>query len=400
MTIRVAELFAGVGGFRVGLERAGGYEVVWADQWEPDGRGAKQFAHRCYESHWPGDCLNEDVSVALDRMESLDAPVPSVELITAGFPCQDYSVAKPLNLSRGMEGPKGVLWWQICRAAAIMEPDHLMLENVDRLLTSPAGCRGRDFAVILASLSQMGYDAAWRVVRASDYGYPTKRRRFLMVASRTLGRDGILRVMSDAFPGEKTSDKRRVVVGTDVSAVSSEWTPGGSVRFLDAGYVSDGAAWTWTMEPVWDGKGTTLGDVLVPVSDVPDERWIDPSDLPRWEYLKGAKREPRTSRNGHEYVYSEGAVAFPDPLDRPARTLTTSEGGNAARQTHAVEQNGRIRRLIPEEAEAIMGFDPGWTDTGMTDRQRFFCMGNALVTGLVERMGRALSTAVGGEALS
>ena len=111
----------------------------------------------------------------------------------------------------------------------------------------------------------------------------------------------------------------------------------------------------------------------------------------KWEYLKGAKKIPRTSANGHQYIFSEGTIAFPDILDRPSRTMLTSES-TLNRSTHVIKdpETDRLRLLTPVEAERLQGFDDGWTETGMPDRMRYFCMGNALVVPMITRMGRVL----------
>lgn len=143
------------------------------------------------------------------------------------------------------------------------------------------------------------------------------------------------------------------------------------------------------------GASRTLSDVMVPDSEVPEQFFIDAESLPRWEYLKGAKREPRTARNGYEYLYTEGPVAFPDPLDRPSRTILTSEGGKSpSRMKHAVMgDSGRLRRLVPDELDRLQCFPRGWT-RGMSDGHRAFCMGNALVTEIPHRIGVELSREV------
>jgi DNA (cytosine-5)-methyltransferase 1 len=176
-TIKVVELFAGVGGFRIGLTRASSadksYEVVWSNQWEP--ATIKQHASDIYikrfgeENH-----SNEDIQKVTTKN------IPNHDLLVGGFPCQDYSVARTLNQAAGLAGKKGVLWWSIHRILnekKTKAPSFLMLENVDRLLKSPASQRGRDFAVMLASLSDLGYAVEWRVINAADYGMPQRRRR-------------------------------------------------------------------------------------------------------------------------------------------------------------------------------------------------------------------------------
>ena len=107
--------------------------------------------------------------------------------------------------------------------------------------------------------------------------------------------------------------------------------------------------------------------------------------------MKGAKRELRTRKDGSTYHYTEGAIPFPDILDRPGRTMLTSEG-SVNRSSHLIEdpQTGRLRILTPVECERLNGFPDYWTDTGMSERQRYFTMGNALVVPLIERMGKRL----------
>ena len=117
------------------------------------------------------------------------------------------------------------------------------------------------------------------------------------------------------------------------------------------------------------------------------------SQLPKWEYLKRSKREERVTREGHRYWYSEGSMAYPDLLTNPSRTILTGEGGNgASRFKHIIEQDGRMRRLVPDELDQLQGFPRGWTDTGTRDTQRAFCMGNALVVGVVNLIGGAIAS--------
>ena len=178
--LTVCELFAGVGGFHLGLSKSG-WKVVWADQWEPGKK--QQYAFECYRAHFEGDgtkCVNEDIS----KVETKD--IPTATLLVGGFPCQDYSVAT--SNAHGIDGKKGVLWWHIER---ILKDNinrgtpipYVILENVDRLLKSPSKQRGRDFGIILSCLNNLGYTVEWRVINAADYGYPQKRRRTFIFAT-------------------------------------------------------------------------------------------------------------------------------------------------------------------------------------------------------------------------
>ncbi len=186
--LNVIEIFAGVGGFRLGLEAVYGcpFQVTLSNQFEPS--RTKQHASEIYRSHWPeGVHINDDIFKVLDSETGRQAiREANPDVLVGGFPCQDYSVAKPLSTSDGLAGKKGVLWWSIAKLLRQRVDDgapikYLVLENVDRILSSPASCRGRDFAVILATLRSLGYAAEWRVINAADYGHPQKRRRTFIV---------------------------------------------------------------------------------------------------------------------------------------------------------------------------------------------------------------------------
>ena len=413
--IRVAELFAGVGGFRLGLDgyrnpaipgfempAAGPYQTVWANQWEPPGTPKRQFAAECYRIRFgEGSIVNQDINQVLDEYEEGRIDIPDVDMVVGGFPCQDYSVAKPLSQASGIEGKKGVLWWDIYRFLRLKEPRLVLLENVDRLLKSPAKQRGRDFAVILSCFASLGYAVEWRVVNAADYGFPQKRRRTYIYAEKTdeawnlenrLG-DG---VMSEALPVMDGYAPSRFEVPLDPYECSEHFGLGLKASpFLNAGAVQAGVIVSAKMEPRYGGSYATLSDVMVSDGDVPKSFWVEEGEkLDRWRYYKGAKNERRVNRTtGHEYNYTEGAVPFPDPIDSPSRTILTSEGGgSASRTTHIVQvPDGRFRRLVPDELDQLQGFPKGWTNTGMSPRDRAFCMGNALVVGIVHRIGEVIA---------
>jgi len=402
--IRVAEMFAGVGGFRLGLEgygkpgdalympSAGPFKTVWANQWEPPGTERKQFAWRCYESRFGADsCVNEDIEKVLDEYEAGTSDIPDFQFLVGGFPCQDYSVGKPAPMAKGIEGKKGVLWWSIERMLRLKRPKYALLENVDRLLKSPTARRGRDFAIMLSCLARLGYSAEWMVINAADYGMPQRRRRVYVFAQHETANIGS--ILSKAFPFEfESAEMSQFDVPKDPFVASEEFGDPKKSPFKAYGVMANCHVLTNGYEPSYEGPKTTLGDLLVPDSEVPEEFFIADRSLGRWEYLKGAKREPRTARNGHEYMYSEGPVAFPDPIDRPSRTILTSEGGKSPSRMKTVVRgdSGRLRRLVPDELDALQCFPKGWTD-GLSDNQRAFCMGNALVVGIPHRIGEVLA---------
>lgn len=404
--IRVVELFAGVGGFRIGLERASNrFETVWNNQWEPATK--RQDASIVYQ-----DCFgiaghsNNDISTVPV------AQIPQADLLVGGFPCQDYSVATTLKNSGGIEGKKGVLWWQIHRILRDTKkpPPYLFLENVDRLLKSPASQRGRDFAIILASLSDLGYVVEWRVINAADYGMPQRRRRTYIVAYRK-GTS----LASDATAGKENAADwmfRNSVIGKAFAArpkdgsLLSEFKIQGTLPeitqkfnkdaektspFKDAGLMVARQVWTQEVLPVYEGTRLTLGQLVVDEREVPEEFFIEEKALEEWRYLKGPKSEMRKTPEGFEYHYSEGGMAFPDSLDKPSRTIITGEGGpSPSRFKHVIlTPSGRYRRLIPLELERLNMFPDNHTQNA-SDGKRAFLMGNALVTGIVERIGLVL----------
>lgn len=416
-TLRVCELFAGVGGFHVGLERAG-MQVTWANQWEPGTR--TQHAFDCYERHYPGICVNDDIGKVMDAHQKgtkVARPIPEHDVLVGGFPCQDYSVAKPLSLADGIEGKKGVLWWQIERWLRTFRPGYLFLENVDRLLNSPTNQRGRDFAVMLSCLSLLGYDVEWRVINAADYGFPQKRRRvFILGRHRSLGLAPVAHpiqwILSDGLLAEacpvrlrRPNELPEFDAGGchfdldkkdrhDPHKVSLDFGKGlKQTPFLNSGYMRDGQVWTLDVAAVSNRRPVRLRDVLQPSRDVSLDYCVKPSALAKWKYLKGAKSEHRVHpRTGFEYWYSEGGIPFPDNIDGPARTILTGEGGSApSRFKHIIKPKpgSMYRRLTPIELERLNGFDDDWT-AGMPDGRRAFCMGNALVVGLVEQIGKVL----------
>lgn len=411
--LRVVELFAGVGGFRLGLEgyekkRLKGYKIVWSNQWEPGTK--KQHASEVYEARFgKKGHSNQDIA---------KVPVKDIEdhdLLVGGFPCQDYSVARTLSQAAGLTGKKGVLWWEIYRILKEKgknAPRFLFLENVDRLLRSPANARGKDFSIMLASLADLGYVVEWRVINAAEYGKPQRRKRtFIMGYKKTtgIGKEMMKHVneplswmlkhgvIATAFPVEHKIESEHIYyeLGKDAANVSSDFKKKfpDDVLFLNTGMMIDGHVYTIRTKENYHGKRTNLGDILLKEKDVPEEYFIKNSDLKTWKYLKGAKKEPRSSKGGFEYLYSEGSMTYPDKLDKPSRTIITAEGGSTpSRFKHVVRtESGRLRRLTPIELERLCQFPDNHTYIeGMPDVRRAFFMGNALVVGVIKDMGRAL----------
>jgi DNA (cytosine-5)-methyltransferase 1 len=397
--LRVVELFAGVGGFRLGLQK-NKYKIVWSNQWEPSTK--MQHASLVYEARFgKKGHSNEDIA------EVPTSQIPDHDLLVGGFPCQDYSVATTLKNSKGLRGKKGVLWWSIHRILEEKKnkPKYLFLENVDRLLKSPSTQRGRDFAIMLQSLNELGYAVEWRVINAAEYGMPQRRRRIYILGyhkssdlykalqksdpNQWITNDG---VFAKSFKIESNIITKEVELPNDLVSITDNFNKGGKLSpFENSGLSIQGKVYTSKTKANYKGSRTVLGD-LVQNGEVNSEFFIDVSDKPKWEYLKGAKKEQRKASSGFIYNYSEGAMIYPDPLDKPSRTIITGEGGkSASRFKHVIQSERGLRRLTPVELERLNMFPDDHTKLeGISDTKRAFFMGNALVIGVVRKIGKTL----------
>lgn len=417
--LKVVELFAGVGGFRLGLDAASTksfkYETIWNSQWEPG--STVQYASEIYiEKFGSNGHSCEDIQEVVEKKFH---QIPDHDLLVGGFPCQDYSVARTANQAKGIYGKKGVLWWSIFNILNKKKhkaPGFLMLENVDRLLKSPSGQRGRDFAVMLASLSQLDYIVEWRVINAADYGFPQRRRRVFILGYKkgTKVYNKILKtknikdwiqsggVIAKSFPIQKSnvSPEDFKITGSleDVSRKFSSEGPKMS-PFENAGVMIKGKIFTMKVAPEYRGKKITLRDIVVHnEKHIPKEFFLGEKDIEKWKYLKGGKKENRKTKDGFSYDYSEGPMVFPDSLDKPSRTIVTGEGGiSPSRFKHVIKtKSGKLRRLLPTELEKLNMFPPDHTKhmkSGRVtpDTKRAFIMGNALVVGVIEKLGKSLA---------
>jgi DNA (cytosine-5)-methyltransferase 1 len=415
-TIKVVELFAGVGGFRLGLEGYKSksassrytedlnspYKIVWSNQWEPSTK--VQHASLVYENRFGKHGHNNS-----DISEVVVNKIPDHDVLVGGFPCQDYSVATTLKNSKGLIGKKGVLWWSIHKILneKVTKPKYLILENVDRLLISPSGQRGRDFAIILQSLNELGYAVEWRVINAADYGMPQRRRRIFIVAAlegtalyheinEISPKDWLTDcgIFAAAFPGESENIlfPSQFKLEGGLHSISENFNRQQNVGcFQNSGVMIDGLITTIKLKPQHEGAYTLLGDLILN-GEVTDDFYIDEIDEEKWRYLKGAKKATRINSDGFEYNYSEGGMSFPDSLDKPSRTVITGEGGKSpSRFKHVIETSKGLRRLSPVELERLNMFPDNHTKfEGITDTKRAFFMGNALVVGVVEKIGIAL----------
>jgi len=418
--LRIIDLFAGVGGFRIAFDNANNtigkdfFKVVWGNQWEP---GKKvQYAADIYRKHFGNkEFINEDIATVETSR------IPKHDMVVGGFPCQDYSVATTKKLSNGIEGKKGVLWWQIERILKEQSqeerPEFVLFENVDRLLSSPAKQRGRDFAIILTCLDLLGYMVEWRVIDASEYGYPQRRKRTYFLGykkgskiydsfngeyQKWLLNDGIFakafkivqKKGTKAFEDMLYRPKKALSEAQEIKNISDNFNLGGKLTpFKKSGVLYKGKFMTMDVEPIYEGKLETLGDIIKKADEKDFTDYIIPKEeYTKWNELKGAKKLSRVDKlTGFEYSYSEGAITYPDILSRPSRTIITGEGGKSpSRFKHVIKMpSGELRRLTPIELELLDMFPAEWTE-GVSPTTRAFLMGNALVVGVIQQIAETL----------
>jgi len=404
----VVELFAGVGGFRVGLNEIesidmsgraiekNNFKFVWANQWEPSTK--IQYAFDCYTKRF-GES-NKHVNKDIATVDAID--IPDHSLLVGGFPCQDYSVARTKSGEKGIQGKKGVLWWEIVRILEVKRPPFVLLENVDRLLKSPAKQRGRDFGVMLKTLSDLNYGVEWRVINAAEYGHPQRRRRVFIFAfhNSTKYYKNIINFEHQEILNNTGLFAQQFPI-EDFEKIKSESIFSG---YKDLVNISDNFKFNF------ESSGILLENLLTTakyhanishefqlrnllIKEITDKKYyLTEKQIEKFSFLKNAKKIPRKRPDGSDYFYSEGKMSFPDNLDSPGRTMLTSEG-SINRSTHVVEDlvTKKLRILTPLECERLNQFPDNWTDTGMTDSKRYFMMGNALVCGVIKKIGKPLS---------
>lgn len=389
--IKIVELFAGVGGFRHGLEKANKniFKTVWVNQWEP--KATVQHAFKCYvEKFGAENVSNIDIAKAKKN-------VPDHDLLVGGFPCQDYSVAT--TKAQGIKGAKGVLWWEIRDIIEFKQPKYILLENVDRLIKSPTKQRGRDFAVMLKCLSDLNYTVEWRVVNAADYGFSQRRKRVFIFAQKKSIKNNKLEtflekhtLLTKSFPilGIKTVNKQKREIHHDISNLNlDEISKKFNGRFWNSGIMFRGKIYSVdvlakTKEP------KTLKQIISKSHNVSENFFLNQKQIEKIKLFKKGRKIQRITKEGHKYTYSEGSMCFPENLSKPSRTILTSET-SLSRTTHVIKdlENNKLRFLTPEETEQLNGFPIGWTNS-LPLKTRYFTMGNALVCDLVKMVGKEL----------
>lgn len=344
--MRFIELFAGVGGFRYGLEKTTGYQCVYANEWD-------KYAASIYRYHWNDGTLCEGDIRAVEPSE-----LPEHDLIVGGFPCQTFSIA---GKRAGFADIRGTLFFEICRLARAYRTKYLFLENVKGLLNHEGGLT---FQTIISTLDELGYDCQWQVLNSKNFGVPQNRERVFIIANlRTEPRPQVFPIPSDETPD--------FVIPTLTSRYYDRQANGGYISYtqeedkIDIKQLVNGSQGQRVYDP--DGLSVTICGAKTGLYAIP---------------VLTPDRETRR-QNGRRFK-EDGDDSF---------TLT-------AQDRHGVYDGCDIRRLTPLECERLQAFPDNWTQYGLTpdgnvteisDTQRYKTMGNAVTTSVITAIGNKLS---------
>lgn len=393
--LKIAELFAGVGGFRLGFERADKnfFKTVFMNQWEPSRR--VQDAFDVYVKNF-GDSKfyeNEDISIVNDRLQENKKSIPDFDILVGGFPCQDYSVAS--TKAKGIRGKKGILWWEIERMIRYKNPKYLLLENVDRLIKSPSDQRGRDFLIMLKVLHEMNFNVEWNVINGHDYGHVQKRKRIYIFAWKK--NDVKFKnlkinetVLTENF-NQKLKEETKIVNENILKKSLNTISKKSIFKFHEYGTMINGKISTWRYEPIYDGDTSNIQDILQNDNKVTKNYVLTSDQKSKVFKMKDGGTKTRITKDGFKYKYTEGKMMrYDDNKIRYARTLLTSEG-TVNRSSHIIKfAKDKARFITPIEAERINEFPDDWTSLIESERTRYFLMGNALIVGIIEKIGKTL----------
>lgn len=310
--MKFLDLFAGIGGFRLGMESAG-HECVGFCEIDKFARASYQAIHDT-----KGEIELHDITTVSDEFIR---GVGRVDIICGGFPCQAFSIA---GNRRGFEDTRGTLFFEIARFASILKPRYLFLENVKGLLNHD---RGNTFEVILSALDELGYDVEWQVLNSKNFGVPQNRERVFII--------GHLR-------GERT--RNVFPISGESQSISSQ-----SVVKIGA----DGLAPTLTTNK---GEGQKIAiksntikqfGVLQPNFNQCGVVYETDGIAPTIRAYQGGGLEPKIIQRGHGY--NQGGV------HEIAPTLTS----NSYHENNHLSDGFRIRKLTPHECWRLQGF-PDW----------------------------------------
>jgi len=352
--MKFIDLFAGIGGFRYGLEKANqnkqlAREITTSRRHKPNNNGGlgknknewfvcvysneyNKYASQIYKKHY-GECDTRDIrTVKVNE-------IPDHDLLCAGFPCQSFSIA---GKRKGFEDTRGTLFFEIARIAKHKRPRYLLLENVKGLLSHE---QGKTFQTIIGVLADLGYGVEWQVLNSKHFGVPQNRERVFIVGH--LGGIGERKVFPIGENGEFSDKEQQQPIFREIQTRKQKDSSNANRKDAQ------------------NGKNGQL-------------HYIGGIEGKRKKWLEDGKDNSRNFSQGQR-VYSDKGISS---------TLAGNAGGLGGK-TGLYQIDMKIRRLTPTECERLQGFPDGWTE-GISDTQRYKCLGNAVTTNVIEAIGKKL----------
>ena len=355
--MKFLDLFAGIGGFRLGMESAGHECVGFCE--------IDKFARKSYKAihDTKGEIELHDITAVSD--ESIRR-IGRVDIICGGFPCQAFSIA---GNRRGFEDTRGTLFFEIARFASILRPKYLFLENVKGLLNHDGGAT---FETILGALDELGYNVEWQVLNSKDFGVPQNRERVLIVGH--LRGECTRRVFPLSKSGQQVASIKEQYSNTITTRYGNSQGAGAYIVESKSQKVRS----IGNIHP--SGNGILIAGKL-PVNHDQNSRVYDTNGLaPTLSTMQGGGQEPKIIQRGHGYnqggehdiaptltsnSYQENnlvkVVDFYNKITKDeVGTLTSSGGGSTVRAgSFGITDGYRIRKLTPRECWRLQGF-PDW----------------------------------------
>lgn len=396
MAIRYFDMFAGIGGFRSGLERLGGFECIGFCEID-------KYAKKSYEAMY--DTKGE--LYFNDARKIKPEELPDIDLITGGFPCQSFSIA---GQRKGFEDTRGTLFFEIARIADVKKPKYLFLENVPGLLSHD---RGRTFKTILSALDELGYDVAWQVLNSKDFGVPQSRKRLYIVGFLRTKCAGQILSFKEAnskttvqiFPG-KEGDRIYSSEGESITLTCNAGGFGGRSGLYSIeefgipikvktksgyqiAYPGD------SIDIGYSGTNTRRGRVghevahTLTTSSTQAYYFIDMNADPKMtevaRCITARHASDISNRKGeHSAVFLE-KFQITDDEEYPVVVFIDKKG-----KVHI----GKIRKLTPRECWRLQGFTDQQFDkvieAGMSDTQLYKQAGNAVTVNVISAVGQII----------
>ena len=371
--MKFLDLFAGIGGFRLGMESAGHECVGFCE--------IDKFARKSYKAihNMEGEIELHDITRVSN--ESVRR-IGSVDVICGGFPCQAFSIA---GNRRGFEDTRGTLFFEIARFASILRPKYLFLENVKGLLNHDGGAT---FETILGALDELGYNVEWQVLNSKDFGVPQNRERVFII-EHLRGRS--IRAIFPLGGNDKTTDCKQQKIKKVGNIRKKGKSQSGDVVSIDS--LAPTLCSTTTQK---DPLKVAIPGGLAPTLSTMQGRGQEPKIIQKARgFNKGAQHSiaPTLSSNSWQENNLVKVVDFYNKITKDeVGTLTSSGGGSTVRAgSFGITDGYRIRKLTPRECWRLQGF-PDWAfDKAQevnSNSQLYKQAGNSVTVNVIEAISK------------